>query len=115
MNTYGYKELQVRILLSLLTDMIIDGNGRSISYEDDVIIVTNNSTGWTFKIMRGCDDMTSNVIIIRDNHYVGTVSEHSDYDVCNCAYKTMIKIQETVLNFNGTYDGFDLEKAMRGE
>ena len=111
----GYTELQVRIFVSLLTDMVIDGNGRSISYENGAIIITNNSTGWIFKIMTGYNDTTSNVIIIRDNHYIATVSEHSDYDACSCACKTMIKIQETILNFNGTYDGFDLEKAMRGE
>lgn len=111
----GYTELQVRIFVSLLTDMIIDGNGRTVSYEKGVIIITNNSTGWTFKIMRGCDDITSNVIVMHNNHYIATVSKHSDYDICNCTCKTMIKIQETILNFNGTYDGFDLEKAMRGE
>ena len=110
----GYTELQVRILVSLLTDMVIDGNGRSISYENGVIIVTNNSTGWTYKIMTGCDDVTSNVIVMRDNHVVNTISEHS-YDCCSAAYKTMIKIQETILNFDGTYDGFDFEKTMRGE
>lgn len=107
----GYTELQVRIFVSILTDMIIDGNGRSISYEDNVIIVTNNSTGWTFKIMRGCNDMTSNVIVMRDNHYIGTVSENVDCDICSCACKTILAIKEKINNFKGTYDGFDLYEA----
>lgn len=109
----NYKEIQIRILVRIIKEFEMYHYRYDVVYEKNCIIVMNITRGWTLKIA-DCNNNQSNVIVMVNNHYIGTASDN-DSELTRCAIHTMHKIYDVLDTYKGVYpNGATLEQLMEG-